>query len=127
MAYYTDQDVNEFLKQIKTNKSKEQYMKDAAMDLGRHLIKKPIDYKSFGPYWWTVKEMLTKYFNGKAWFKGKDNNPVVKNRNWHGTLFKTIIAGLSYHSDTVEYKSEHTYNHNGIQKPYTLIDHDAGM
>ena len=126
MSHYDDTDVDGFISLIQTKKTEEQYMKDASRDLGKILRKKPMDYRSFGPYWWAVKEMLKKNYKGKAWFMGNSDDPVVKNRNWHGTLFRTVIAGLHFHGEEIEYKSNHSYEHKGIQKPYTLVDHDAG-
>lgn len=127
MAFYDNSDVDQFVSQLQTKKSEDQYMKDAAKGVGSMLKADPMAYKSFGPYWWAIKEMLIKYFPGAVWFKGSESDTIVKQRNWHGTLFRTVVAGLYYHGQQIEHKSECSYEHDGIQKPYTLIDNDAGM
>jgi len=125
MSLYTDEDIDKLQEQV-TEKNETKYLQQAADGVGKLLIESPQRYKTFGVYWWAIKEMLKKHYTGsKAWFQGNDENPIIKSRNWHKTLYRTCLAGLYFHGQQDEHKSDFSYDHQGGKVGYTLIDHDA--
>lgn len=124
MAYYDEEDVDRMIEQV-TEKDETKYLKKAAKDVGKMLVDDPQIYKTFGPYWWSFKEMLKKHYTGpEAWFQGKEDDPVIKSRNFHQTLFRTVVAALYYHTQQDMHSSEHSYEHDGSTIQYTLVDRD---
>ena len=54
-------------------------------------------YKEFGVYWWAMKDAIRKYAfpcYKKSWFMGSYDDPLMKERAWHGSEFRTVLAGM---------------------------------
>lgn len=126
--YYSNEDVDKFVSQLKTPGG-EAYLKKSAQALGKMLIKDPLQYKTFGVYWWAIKRMLQQYYPDKtAWFMGEYFDRFMYDRAWHGDLFRTVVAGCYHHGQQISITSEHSYeDENGVVRPYTLFDENAGM
>ena len=105
------------------------YVKRTALTIGDMLKKNPRIYKSFGVYWWAVKEALRRYYpDSDEWFTGSYSDDLTKERAWHGDLFRTVLAGTYYHGRQTSYSSDHSWTDAaGVDHDYTLFDENAGF
>lgn len=125
--YYSNEDVDQFAERL-TVPGGEEYVKQAALAIGDMLVKRPDIYKTFGVYWWAMKEALRKYYPKDAWFKGKYSDQLMRERAWHGSLFRTVLAAAVYHGQHDLITSAHEWTDaQGEEWQYTLIDEDAGF
>lgn len=126
MAFYTEEEIDEFVENITAPKG-DAYVRAFVKVFGPELERNPRVYKTFGVYWWAVKQALAKYHgNSNAWFMGGYEDSLTLERNWHGSLFRTIVAAAAVSYEAMEYSSDHSYEHRGAYIPYTLVDQDAG-
>jgi hypothetical protein len=126
--YYSDADVDEWVKQIKD--AEPAYMDRMAENVGLMLLKKRDQYKTFGVYWWAVKKMIQERWKGirAAWFMGNYSDRWMLSKAWHGSLFKTVVAGAYYHGQQITQTAECWWtDEHGVDHPYTLFDEDAGQ
>ena len=123
---YYDQDfVDSLVVQIKLEP--EAYLKRVATGLSGSLVKQRNLYKTFGVYWWAVKDALRKY-GKKGWFTGIHDDLLMKERAWHGDLFKTVVAALYYHGKQMAPSDDHEWrDKNDVDHDYSLFDPDAGF
>lgn len=107
----------------------EPYVRNTALTVGGMLKKDSQIYKSFGVYWWAMKEALREYYPGKGeWFMGSYSDDLMKERAWHGDLFRTVLAGTYYHGRQMSYVSDHEWTDTkGVDHDYTLFDENAGF
>ena len=83
-------------------------------------------YKMFGVYWWSVKDALRKYVDNGKWYCGIQDDPLMKERAWHGSEFRTMLAAMYYMNNNREITSGHIwYDKDGEGHLYTLIDPDT--
>lgn len=127
--YYDDVFVDYLVKEMQGSQKGEEYVRRTALAMGPMLVKKPEIYKSFGVYWWTMKDALKKYAGlPDAWFMGAGDDVVMKKRAWHGSAFRTILAANYFHSRQTEYTNKHRWTDGyGVEHDYTLFDPDAGV
>lgn len=86
-----------------------------------------LEYKRFGVYWWAVKEALRTYVHNGKWYCGDIEDTLMKERAWHGDLFRTMLAGMCYMNQQIECTSGHTWtDKDGNEHDYTLFDEQAG-
>ncbi|GMO42255.1 MAG: hypothetical protein Ta2F_18250 [Termitinemataceae bacterium] len=79
-------------------------------------------------YWWTVKDALRKYVNNGKWYCLGSDDPLMKERAWHGSEFRTVLAAMYYMNGQLDFSSGHTWNSkDGEEHSYTLMDDNAGM
>lgn len=104
------------------------YLYQMAKTIGDMLETNKMIYKSFGVYWWAMKEALQAYCpNRNAWFMGTYTDHLMKERARHGSLFRSVLAAVYYHSQQDTYTSDHYWeDSDGIEHDYTLFDEDAG-
>ena len=126
--YYSNENVDEFVSQLKTEGGGT-YLKKTSQALGKMLVAKPIQYKTFGVYWWAIKTMLRQYYpDKKVWFMGDYFDTLMLGRAWHGDLFRTVVAGCYYHGQQLFITSTHSYDSKkGAVRNYTLFDENAGQ
>jgi hypothetical protein len=126
--YYDDIFVDSLVKELKIPGG-ESYVQHTAEALAPILVQKPEVYKTFGVYWWAMKDALKKYGGiPDAWFMGKSDDIVMKTRAWHGDEFRTILAAAYYHSGQLLYTSDHQWTDKyGVEHDYSLFDPDAGF
>lgn len=125
--YYSNEDIDRFEGQVEGAKG-ESYVRRAALAIGDILTKTPAQYKTFGVYWWAIKAALRKYYAGDAWFKGEYFDQLMYERAWHGSLYRTVLAGGLFHSQHRTISSSHEWTDaDGNEREYTLIDYDAGF
>lgn len=106
----------------------EPYVKNMACAVGSSLLNTPYLYKTYGVYWWAVKAALRKYFPGEAWFMGGYFDQLMYERAWHGSLFRTVLAGAVYAYNHPIITSGHEYtNREDVVVDYTLFDANAGL
>jgi hypothetical protein len=85
-------------------------------------------YKTFGVYWWAVKDALRKYVNNGKWYCGFQDDPLMKERAFHGSEFRTMLAAMFYSNDQSRALSGCVwYDKEGDSHPYTLFDADAKL
>jgi hypothetical protein len=91
------------------------------------LIENPNIYKTFGVYWWAVKNALQKYSNTPgAWFMGCADDPVMRERAWHGNEYRTLLAAMYFHKRHPVCSSRHRWTDvYGVEHSYTLFDPNA--
>ena len=121
--FYDDTQIDEFVKELKIPGG-QSYVEHTAKAIGQMLIKQPWLYKTFGVYWWAMKDALRKYApKPGAWYMGKYDDVVMKARAWHGDEFRTILAAAHYHSDMGELKRDHEwFDKYGNEHIYALED-----
>lgn len=126
---YYDQDFVDDLVEELSIPGGDSYVQVTALAIGKMLEKSKEIYKSFGVYWWAMKEALQKYYpNKEAWFMGPYDDPGMKHLAWHGDLFRTVLAGAKYHGDQMFYTSDHEWtDKEGNDRTYYLFDANAGF
>jgi hypothetical protein len=103
------------------------YANIQAHNVAKMLAAKKHWYKLFGVYWWAVKDALRKYVDNGAWFCGKQDDPLMKERAWHGSEFRTVLAAMYHMNEHRELTSACSWHDNaGNHHVYTLFDPDAG-
>lgn len=125
--YYTNEDIDALEARL-TVPGGDAYVKQTALAVGKMLEAKRELYKTFGVYWWAIKKALRKHYPSDAWFKGKYFDQLMFERSWHGSLFRTILAGAYYHEQHMVIASAHDWTDTaGEEQQYTLFDGDAGF
>ena len=126
--FYANEDVDQLEKRLEVPAG-ESYVRRTALAVGKMLEKKPELYKTFGVYWWAIKSALRKYYNDpKAWFMGPFFDRLMYERAWHGSLFRTVLAGAFYQEQHPIITSGHEWTDSaGQDRQYTLIDENAGF
>lgn len=123
--YYTNEFVDTLVQNIKIPGA-ELYVAHSPQCIAQVLEKNKIMYKMFGVYWWALKDALRKYINTDEWYCQRADDPLMKERAFHGDLFRTVLAAAYYQSEQIELRSSHTwYDANGNQHEYTLFDENA--
>jgi len=84
-------------------------------------------YRLFGVYWWAVKDALRKYVDDGKWYCGKQDDPLTKERSWHGSEFRTMVAAMFRMNGNPGASPDcEWFDAGGESHPYTLADPDAG-
>jgi hypothetical protein len=86
-------------------------------------------YKQFGVYWWAVKDALRQTIGESSgeWYAGKADDPLMKERAWHGNQFRTMLAAMYFMNERIDFSPAHYwYDRDGEEHTYTLFDEDAG-
>lgn len=126
--FYDNEFVDGLVKKLRVPGGDE-YLKQIALSIGDMLKKNRRIYKSFGVYWWAVKDALRQFYPDKAaWFMGPYSDELMKERAWHGDLFRSVLAGVYYHGRQEAYVSDHSWTDpEGVDHSYTLFDENAGF
>lgn len=125
--YYSNEDIDAFEKKVQVTPG-ESYVRKAALGIASMLEKDPSIYKTFGVYWWAIKAAIKKYYSGKAWFTGDYFDQLMYERAWHGSQFRTVLAGAIYQENHRLITSGHEYTgKDGEDYSYTLFDENAGF
>ena len=127
--YYSNEFVDDLEKRISLDKA--MYANIQAHNVVKMLKSKRAFYKLFGVYWWAVKDVLRKYIDNKEWYCGIQDDPLMKERAWHGSELRTMIAAMYYMNKRMsggyELTSDCTwYDKDKESHQYTLSDPDAG-
>ena len=110
----------------KVSLDKDMYVNIQAHNVAKMLASNKQWYKLFGVYWWAVKDSLRKYIDNDKWYCGIQDDPLMKERAWHGNEFRTMLAAMYYSNDRKEAISSCVwYDKDGESHPYTLHDPDA--
>jgi predicted cupin superfamily sugar epimerase len=81
--------------------------------------KRKIDINTF------AKEILEDVNNGE-WYCGVQDEPLMKERGWCGSDFRTMLAAIYYMNEHQVITSDHVwYDKEGETHNYTLFDPDA--
>lgn len=123
--HYTNELIDNLEKQVSLNK--DMYANIQSKNISKMLGANKSWYKLFGVYWWSVKDCLRKYVDNSKWYCGVQDDPLMKERAWHGSEFRTMLAAM-YHSSnaSLELTSSCTwYDKDGEPHEYTLYDQDA--
>ena len=122
--YYSSDLIDELEKEVQLDKV--MYANIQAHNVAKMLSEKKSMYKMFGAYWWNVKDSLRKHVGNGKWYCGAQDDPLMKERGWHGSEFRTMLAAMYYMSECLEIKSDHIwYDKDGETHNYTLFDPDA--
>lgn len=129
MAGYYDE---EFIDKLETKleiEGGESYVKRAAVGVADIIRDNKLAYKTFGVYWWAVKDAIIKYTeNTGEWFYGVYNDELMRQNAWHGNEFRTILAAMYYHGNQLGYSSDHEWDDEmEVEHLYTLFDENAGL
>jgi len=123
-VYYSNELIDELDLQVKLDKN--MYANIQSHNVVKMLKFKKENYKLFGVYWWAVKDAIRKYVNNGAWYCGVQDDPLMKERAWHGSEYRTMVAAMFYTNDRREITSSHSwYDKEGNVHDYTLSDPDA--
>jgi hypothetical protein len=124
--YYTDQFIDGLEDKVSIDKA--MYANIQAHNAAKMLKSKKSMYKMFGVYWWNVKDALRKHVNNGEWYCGVQDDPLMKERGWHGSEFRTMLAAMYYMNEHRMIISDCVwYDVNGDKHLYTLFDPDAGL
>ena len=124
--YYSNELVDELDKKVKLDKS--MYANIQAHNISKMLKQNKSRYKTFGVYWWAVKDALRKYVGSGEWYCGVQDDPLMKERAWHGSEYRTMVAAMFYTNDCREASSScEWYDKDGERHLYTLSDPDADI
>jgi hypothetical protein len=122
--YYTDEFIDELEKKVSLDKN--MYANIQAHNVAKMLKSKKSMYKMFGAYWWNVKDALRKYVDNGEWYCGAQDEPLMKERGWHGSEFRTMLAAMYYMNEHHTITSGHEwFDKEGKKHLYTLSDPDA--
>jgi len=122
--YYTNEFIDELEKKVSLDKT--MYANIQAHNVSKMLASNKSMYKMFGVYWWNVKEALRKHIGNGEWYCGIQDDPLMKERGWHGSEFRTMLAVMYYMNDHQVITSDHEwYDKDGGMHNYTLFDPDA--
>jgi len=122
--YYSNELVDELDLKVKLDKN--MYANIQAHNIVKMLKSNKEMYKMFGVYWWAVKDALRKHVDNGEWYCRMQDDPLMKERAWHGSEYRTILAAMFYTNDHQIITSSHEwYDKNGDKHLYTLSDPDA--
>ena len=126
--YYSNETINELENKITLDKG--MYVNIQAHNVSKMLKSNKAYYKLFGVYWWAVKDALRKYVDNDAWYCGKQDDLLMKERAWHGNELRTMVAGMFYMNENFEFHNLFTsyylwHDNDGNIHNYTLFDPDA--
>ena len=126
--YYSNELIDKLENKISLDKA--MYVNIQAHNVVKMLKSKRINYKLFGVYWWTVKDALRKHVNNKEWYCGIQDDPLMKERAWHGSELRTMIAAMYYMNEQMNGRHVLTsdcvwHDKEGGSHQYTLFDPDA--
>jgi hypothetical protein len=122
--YYSNEMIDELEKKVSLDKS--MYANIQAHNAAKMLKERKSWYKLFGVYWWAVKDALRKYVDNGAWYCGIQDDPLMKERAWHGSEFRTMLAAMYHMNEKRELTSACTwFDKEGESRQYTLFDPDA--
>ena len=122
--YYTNEFIDEL--ETKVQLDKVMYANIQAHNVAKMLADDRTMYKMFGVYWWNVKDALRKHVNNKEWYCGVKDEPLMKERGWHGSDFRTMLAAMYYMNEHKVITSDHEwFDKDGEKHFYTLFDPDA--
>ena len=110
----------------KVSLDKNMYANIQARNVSKMLASNKSWYRLFGVYWWAVKDALRKYVHNGAWYCGGQDDPLMKERSWHGSEFRTMLAAMYYMNEHRELSASCVwYDKEGGGHSYTLADPDA--
>ena len=122
--YYSNELIDELEKKVSLDKA--MYANIQAHNVVKMLKSNKSYYKLFGVYWWSVKDSLRKYINNDRWYCGIQDDPIMKERVWHGSEFRTMLAAMYYMNEHREITSACVwFDKEGERRQYTLYDPDA--
>jgi hypothetical protein len=130
--YYDNEFIDGLEQSDRLTLPKDQYVAIQAKNVAKMLEGNKLYYKQFGVYWWAVKDALRETLGEsskkKPWYVGKADDPLMKERAWHGSLFRTMLAAMYYMNEQYDFGSGcRWYDAGGEEHSYTLFDTDAGM
>ncbi|GMO30233.1 MAG: hypothetical protein Ta2F_05670 [Termitinemataceae bacterium] len=124
--YYTNDFIDGLIPKLKV--PIETYAENSAKEFSKILNSDKKYYKKFGVYWWAVKDALRKYMHNGKWYCGGADDPLMKERAWHGDLNRTVLAAGYYFGSLQLFDSMHQWTDNdGVEHDYKLYDEDAGF
>jgi hypothetical protein len=122
--YYSNELIDELIESVTLDKA--MYANIQAHNVAKMLKEHKTWYKLFGVYWWAVKEALRKHVDNGEWYCGIQDDPLMKERAWHGSEFRTMVAAMYHLNEHQELTSDCTwYDKKGESHPYMLDDPDA--
>jgi hypothetical protein len=122
--YYTNELIDELSKHVQLDKV--MYANLQAHNVAKMLAENKLTYKMFGVYWWNVKDALRKHVDNGEWYCGVQDDPLMKERGWHGNDFRTMLAAMYYMNEHQTITSDCVwYGKDGETRTYTLFDPDA--
>jgi len=124
--YYSNEFIDELINGVTLDKA--MYPNIQAHNVAKMLKNHKSWYKLFGVYWWSAKDALRKYVDNGEWYCGVQDDPLMKERTWHGSEFRTMLAAMYYMNEKHELSSTCIwYDKDGESHQYTLSDPDAGL
>lgn len=125
--YYDDVFIDYLVKDTNFDGDAESFVSKAAKTFAPQLIERPELYQTFGVYWWAMKDALQKYAEEPdAWYMAHHDDPVMKQRAWHGSEFRTILAAVHFHERHPICSDRHRWTDAyGVEHDYILHDPDA--
>ena len=122
--YYSNELIDELQEKVSLDKA--MYANIQAHNVVKMLKSNKSFYKLFGVYWWAVKDALRKHIDNGEWYCGVQDDPLMKERAWHSSEFRTMLAAMYYMNEHRELTSVCMwFDKEGESRQYTLYDPDA--
>lgn len=95
--------------------------------LSNHLLKNPMQYRNFGPWWWTVKKAMIDA--GYTPFGSEFDAEMVEAMAYPDSPEMATVAGVVYYEGSLENQfvgqATHVIVDNGEDVEYLVYDADA--
>ena len=122
--FYSNELIDELQEKVSLDRA--MYANIQAHNVVKMLKSNKSFYKLFGVYWWSVKDALRKHIDNGQWYCGVQDDPLMKERAWHGSEFRTMLAAMYYMNEHRELTSACVwFDKDGESRQYTLYDPDA--
>jgi len=125
--YYSDELLtNKINALIDEDISREQFIETALKNMARLIRENPLRYRSFGMYWWHVKDLLNERIHDPtAWWYGGYVDGRIMELTDRGSDAKNLMQAVTYHSENWTNSGQQDYVLNGVNRVYSLFDQDC--
>jgi|GEM_PF-1878267 len=125
--YYSDELLtNKINALIDEDISREQFIETALKNMARLIRENPLRYRSFGMYWWHVKDLLNERIpDPTAWWYGGHVDGRIMELTDRGSDAKNLMQAVTYHSENWTNSGQQDYVLNGVNRVYSLFDQDC--
>lgn len=128
--YFKEEDLKPLIKEgVALSPNKHQWMISVLTSMRDMVTKDPINYRSFGMYWWSIKSLMIN--QGLLSNQYTVDNDIVKEVSL-GSELLDVAAALSFHqqsfdSQSSKNNSSSVFNKDGESMDYMLLDDDFEM
>lgn len=123
---YTDEQLQQTIARATEKQTREQWMAKALKGIARMVQAKPIEYRTFGAWWWAIKKQLVDADLLTGTVKPEKFDAITT-----GDVEKDMAGALAYHeftSDSMSYPNHFTFDtEDGDTIDYVLFDDEMEL